>query len=45
VVAEAGEQLSDLVAEVRSERTSDGTATQAGTTGPEGGHSRIITPS
>jgi hypothetical protein len=45
VVAEAGEQLSDLVAEVRAERTSNGTATQAGTTEPDGGHSRIITPS
>jgi Protein of unknown function (DUF5132) len=45
VVAEAGEQLSDLVAEVRAERTSNGTATQAGTTEAEGGHSRIITPS
>jgi uncharacterized protein DUF5132 len=44
VVAEAGEQLSDLVAEVRAERTSNGT-TAAGTTEPDGGHSRIITPS
>jgi multisubunit Na+/H+ antiporter MnhC subunit len=44
VVAEAGEQLSDLVAEVRAERTSNGTTT-AGTTEPDGGHSRIITPS
>jgi hypothetical protein len=43
VVAEAGEQLGDLVAEVRAEW--DGTTTQAGTTASENGPSRIITPS
>jgi hypothetical protein len=40
VVAEAGEQLSDLVAEVQAERT-NGTAEPR----PESGQSRIITPS
>ena len=39
-VAEAGEQLSDLVAEVQAERT-NGTAEPR----PESGQSRIITPS
>jgi hypothetical protein len=39
VVAEAGEQLSDLVAEVREERTNGATAPRT-----ETGESRIITP-
>jgi hypothetical protein len=39
VVAEAGEQLSDPVADVRAERTSTGTATPASTTEPQDGHS------
>jgi Protein of unknown function (DUF5132) len=40
VVAEAGEQLSDLVAEVRAEREA---AAETATTAP--GPSRIVTPS
>jgi len=46
VVAEAGEQLSDLVAEAQAEHAS-GAAAQAATSEqpPETGHSRIITSS
>ncbi len=44
VVAEAGEQLSDLVAEVQSERAGTGAA-PASRTEPEAGQSRIIAPS
>jgi Protein of unknown function (DUF5132) len=45
VVAEAGEQLSDLVAEVQAERANGGAAGDAVRTESETGHSRIITPS
>jgi hypothetical protein len=44
-VAEAGEQFSDLVAEVQAERASNGAATPARSAEPEAGQSRIITPS
>jgi hypothetical protein len=45
VVAEAGEQLSDLVAEVQAERASGSVAAEATSAAAGSGHSRIITPS
>jgi Protein of unknown function (DUF5132) len=45
LVAEAGEQLSDLVAEVQAERANGGPAGDASRSEPETSHSRIITPS
>ena len=45
IVAEAGEQLSDLVAEVQAERATGATTGEAARTAPETGQPRIITPS
>jgi Protein of unknown function (DUF5132) len=45
VVAEAGEQLTDLVAEVQAERANGGAAGETARTEPETGQSRINTPS
>jgi hypothetical protein len=45
VVAEAGEQVSDLVAEVQAERANGGAPREAARAEPDTGQSRIITPS